>query len=72
MAAALTAAGRGVPLAAGDIDKVKSQLNADFAVNFTVAYAVEPVGDPVAIGKAMYEKYKARFATCSAPDQVYY
>ena len=68
MAAALAAAAAGKPFAASDIGAVKSKLDADFVSNFTVGHPEVPVGDPVAIGQAMYEKYKGRFSSCAAPD----
>ena len=68
MAAALAAADAGKPLSPSDIDNVKSKLDADFVANFSVTYPEAPVGDPVAIGRAMYEKYKGRFSSCAAPD----
>jgi alpha-N-acetylglucosaminidase len=63
MALALTNAAAGTVLD----KKAMSKIEADHAYNWTTAtneYPVEPVGDFVAVSKAMHAKYAPHFASC--------
>ena len=57
-------AAAGTPLNTTAADRLQAKLAFDFQVA-TTKYPTAPVGDPLAVSKAMRAKYAPRFGVCS-------
>lgn len=65
LALALTDAAAGQPLNTTALNSLKASLAYTFTTS-TSSYPTQPVGDAVAVSKAMHDRYAPYFAACSA------
>jgi alpha-N-acetylglucosaminidase len=62
---ALNDAGKGVPTDQGAVDKILAQHAYQWTTDFATVYPSTPVGDFMSTSKAMLEKYKGYFTSCT-------